>query len=48
METTFENVREAPRVLIAVIVLKRLSKKVARRSPGWTFVGGAVGAEAIF
>lgn len=44
VETTFEKVMEAPNVAIAVMVLKRLSKKFARRSPGWTLVGGAVGA----
>lgn len=36
--------REDPKVAIAVIILKKLSKKVARRSPGCCLVGGGVAA----
>lgn len=36
--------REDPNVAIAVMILKKLSKKVARRSPGCWAGGGAVAA----
>jgi hypothetical protein len=41
LETTFEKVIEAPRVLIAVMVLNMASKKSARRRPGC--LGGGAG-----
>jgi len=37
----FENVREAPNVHIPAIVLRKLSKKLDKRSPGDFTVGGA-------
>lgn len=44
--TIFEKVIEAPRVEIPTRVLKKLSKKVARRSPGCFL--GAASASAMF
>lgn len=42
------NVRDEPKVEIATMVLKKLSKKFARRSPGWTLGAAGGGAAAIF
>src|ERR1700761_2417865 len=45
IETTFEKVREAPRVLIATTVLNMLSKKSANRLPGCS--GSLAGAQVV-
>lgn len=46
-ETTFDQVRERPRVLIAVIVWNMVVKYSARRSPGCFGMGAVAKATGL-